>query len=79
MNIIYWALCLILISFWVLGYYYIKFYGEVAAQEHRVSIARTKLKHQIAGLEKEKEKLDRNIESMVQEIDKYRQEINQNS
>lgn len=77
MNFIIWTVFLLIISFWVLGYYYVQFYGDISAKEHKVSMAQTKLRHQTAGLEKEMEKLQKDMQKMTKEIEKYREQIKQ--
>ncbi|WP_028575239.1 hypothetical protein [Desulfonatronovibrio hydrogenovorans] len=75
MNLLLWAALLIILSFWVLGYVYVKLCGDIAAKEHKVSMTRTKLKHQIAGLEREKAKLDEKIQELIQEMDETRNKL----
>lgn len=70
MNFFLWTALLIVISFWVLGYYYIKMHGDITAKEHKLSMTRTKMKHKMAGLEKEKQKIEENIQKMTKEMEK---------
>ncbi len=77
MNIIYWTLFLLLIFIWILGYQYLKFHGEITAKEHKIRMAMTKLRHKMAGLEKDKDKLEKSIQSIAGEIDSCRREMDQ--
>ena len=71
MNFAVWAIFLIVVFFWVLGYYYIKFFNDISAREHKASMTQSKLKHQIEGLEKEKKMLQDSISKLTAEIDMY--------
>ncbi|RQD56918.1 MAG: hypothetical protein D5R98_09335 [Desulfonatronovibrio sp. MSAO_Bac4] len=68
MNLLIWAALLIILSFWILGYFYVKMHGDITAREHKLSMTRTKMKHQMAGLESQKKKLDESIAAMQKEM-----------
>ncbi|MFW5730994.1 MAG: hypothetical protein ACOCV7_05035 [Desulfonatronovibrionaceae bacterium] len=72
MNFLVWTALLLILSFWVLGYYYVKMYGDVSAREHKVTMAKSRMRHQMAGLESQKKKLDESIEKINQELEQYR-------
>ncbi|WP_045215721.1 hypothetical protein [Desulfonatronovibrio magnus] len=68
MNLLIWAALLIILSFWIIGYFYVKMHGDITAREHKLSMTRTKMKHQMAGLESQKKKLDESIAAMQKEM-----------
>lgn len=72
-----WAIFLMIIYFWVLGYYYIKFVSDISAKEHKASMTQSKLKDQIEGLEKENKRLEESISKLTKEIEMHREKRDQ--
>lgn len=79
MNLLWWTALLIILSFWIIGYYYVDFYGDVSAKEHKVSMAQTKHKHKMAGLEKEKKRLEESIQELLGNIEQHKKNGNYSS
>ncbi|MCA1743886.1 MAG: hypothetical protein ABR542_02640 [Desulfonatronovibrio sp.] len=71
MKFFLWTALLIVISFWILGYFYIKMKGDITAREHKLSMIKTKMKHKMAGLEKEKQKIEESIQKIAKEMDEH--------
>lgn len=71
MNFFSWTALLIVISLWILGYFYIKMHGDITAKEHKLSMTKTQMKHKMAGLEKEKQKLEESIQKITKEMEEH--------
>lgn len=73
-QIIFWTALFLIISFWILGYLYIRTQDEIKQHESELSLLKTRLEHRKKGLLAEEEKLRNKIKELHAQL----QEINEN-
>jgi predicted nucleic acid-binding Zn-ribbon protein len=73
-HIILWTALFLIISFWVLGYLYVRTQDEIKQHESELSLLKTRLEHRKKGLLAEEEKLRNKIKELHDQL----QEINEN-
>jgi coenzyme F420-reducing hydrogenase delta subunit len=73
-QIVLWSALFLIISFWILGYLYIRTQDEIKQHESELSLLKTRLEHRKKGLLAEEEKLRNKIKELHAQL----QEINEN-
>ncbi len=73
-QIVLWSALFLIISFWILGYLYIRTQDEIKQHESELSLLKTRLEHRNKGLLAEEEKLRNKIKELHAQL----QEINEN-
>jgi len=73
-QIIFWTALFLIISFWILGYLYIRTQDEIKQHESELSLLKTRLEHRKKGLLAEEERLRNKIKELHAQL----QEINEN-
>jgi len=69
-SLVYLLILLGAISFWLVGYIYVKKQNQLLAYENEIAILRAKTKHKLEALEKQKQEILKQIENIQQEIAK---------
>jgi len=73
-SLLYYIIILSFLSFWFIGYIYVKRQNEITAKENSLAIIRSKRKYQIEGLNKTKEQLQKEIKYLEAEFKKLQAE-----
>ena len=66
--LIYYTLFLAVISFWLVGFFYVKQNNLLLAKQNEAGITKAKLSNKIAALEKQKEKLMQTLKKLEQKL-----------
>ncbi len=74
MTFMVWAVILMVLASWFLGYKYIQMHGDIRAKEHKILLKEDRLKHLVESMEEEKGQLEQEIQELENELSKLRQE-----
>lgn len=74
MNLLlYFILLAAAISFWLIGYIYLKRQNHLLAYENEVAILRAKTKHKLEALEQQKQELLKQLEEIKKQLQNLEQ------
>ena len=72
--LIYYTLFLAVISFWIVGFFYIRQNNILLAKKNEVGITKAKLTNKISALEKQKEELKQRLKKLEEKFRKLETE-----
>ncbi len=70
---IFWTALFAVISFWIVGYVYIKTQDEIKQHESELSLLQTRLEHRKKGLREQESNLQEEIKRLSEQIQQQEQ------